>query len=347
MTDPQHFPLKIEKTPGRGAGCLSTCTWGSSSLSQASAGAQSPGVGALGLSMYHISPRDDSKDGLCVPRPRMKFRRGASLMSCELGKTVGQRGKRHDWTRGKITNFSKQSRRRILRLVASLKRQINPIFCTLTYPDIYPEDPREWKKHLDTFFKRLLRKYPKALVIWRLERIERKSGENQGQIAPHFHLLAYGVPYEALRTWVPQAWYQVVGSQDPKHLVAGTRVEQVHSVRGVLNYTAKYISKAENLELEGIGRIWGIVGRDQLSEVQGVLEVVEIDPETALRVLRYMRHKASEVYSRQGKFKGRRKIPRHGIKFTLIGDSEFWYVALPKIQAMQESNNATTSKASG
>ena len=236
--------------------------------------------GTSGLSMYHISPKKNFRSNLAEPEPRMNFRRGASLVSCELGKTRGTRGKRHDWSRGAITYFSKGSRRRILRLVASLKRSVLPVFCTLTYPDIFPQEPKIWKKHLDVLFKRLLRRYPKAIVIWRLERKARKSGENIGEIAPHDHLLVYGVPYVSLLHWLSQAWYEVVGSGDPRHLLAGTRVELVRSVGGVLHYTSKNICKAENAELEGIGRMWGIVGRSELPGIQGEFEVVELDSST-------------------------------------------------------------------
>ena len=284
----------------------------------------------LGLSMYHISPQKPSGQVFEVA-PKIKFRRGASLVSCELGKIQGGFGKKHTWTRGVIKSFSKGSRRRVLRLVASLKRAIAPVFVTLTYPDYFPENPQEWKKHLDSFFKRVLRRYPQAIVIWRLERKQRKTGDNIGEIAPHFHLLVYKVPYLSLLKWVSGAWYEVVKSEDPRHFNAGTRVEPVRSVRGVLYYTSKYICKQENDILEGIGRTWGIVGRDELPGIQGEFQVIELDYKTALTVLRYMRHKGSEFY-KKGRYIGRRKIPKWGVKYTLIGDSEFWYSALPKIQ---------------
>ena len=283
-----------------------------------------------GLSMYHISPQKPS-GRVFEAAPKIKFRRGASLVSCELGKIQGGFGKKHTWTRGVIKSFSKGSRRRVLRLVASLKRAIAPVFVTLTYPDYFPENPHEWKKHLDSFFKRVLRRYPQAIVIWRLERKQRKTGDNIGEIAPHFHLLVYKVPYLSLLKWVSGAWYEVVKSGDPRHFNAGTRVEPVRSVRGVLYYTSKYICKQENDILEGIGRTWGIVGRDELPGIQGEFQVIELDYKTALTILRYMRHKGSEFY-KKGRYIGRRKIPKWGVKYTLIGDSEFWYSALPKIQ---------------
>ena len=204
-----------------------------------------------GWSMYHISPQ--RVGNLCNPEPKITFRRGASLVSCELGKAKGGRGKRHDWIRGAITEFSKGARRRALRLVASLRRDIQPVFATLTYPDIFDSDPRRWKRDQDTLFKRILRRWPSAVIVWKMEPKKRKSGENKGVIAPHHHLLVYNVPFLPLLYWLAGAWYEVVGSKDDRHLKAGTRVELVRSVRGVLNYTAKYICKSEVLYPPWVG----------------------------------------------------------------------------------------------
>ena len=286
---------------------------------------------SVGLSMYHISPQEKQKYPERVYKPEVKIWRGASLISCKLGDLQGGKGRTHDWKRGDIKKFSKGSRRRALRQVAKLKRSEVPVFVTLTYPDIFPENPRLWKNHLDSFFKRLLRRYPRAVAFWRLDEIERKSGENKGKKAPHYHLLIYGAAYLSLLPWVSRSWYEVVGSGDLDHLKAGTRVEPVRSVNGVLFYTAKYICKQDNDLLEGSGRVWGIVGRAELPGIQGKIEIIELDRKSALTVLRYMRHKGSEIY-KKGRYVGRRKNPKWGIKYTLIGDSEFWYSKLPYIQ---------------
>lgn len=305
--------------------------------------------------MYHISPQPDAifvePPGM-VDRPRpfvgwgekdiqpakVTFRRHASLVACDMGQPVNGKGRRHEWQRGKIKAFSKGARRRALRLVASLRRELRPSFATLTYPDIFDVNPRRWKRDLDTFLKRLLRRWPSAVVIWRLEPKKRKSGENKGNTAPHFHLLIYNVPWQYMIYWMGRTWWEVVGSGDPDHLKAGTRVEYVRSVRGVLNYTAKYICKSESTSLPGWGRYWGIVNRKPadgngggLPALQGRFEVVELDPEAAKIVLRYMRHLGGMIYDKRGKYIGRRKIPKWGTKYTLISNAEFWYSALPKI----------------
>lgn len=289
--------------------------------------------GGAGLSMYHISPQKVAAGVYIEPEPKISFRRGASLVKVELGKVHGLKGRRVDWRRGMIKEFSKQSRRRMLRLVASLKRSVSPVFMTLTYPDIFPDDPKIWKKDLDDFFKRLLRRFPHAVGLWRLERKKRKTGVNSGKVAPHFHILVYNAAYIALLGWVSRAWFEVVGSGDPKHLNAGTRVEPVRSVRGVLYYTSKYICKAENDSMPGIGRAWGIVGREDLPGIQGEFQVLHIGGKAAMMILRMMHRRGAQLY-RRGRYIGRRKIPRGGMAYTLICDAEFWYTALPKIQSL-------------
>ena len=313
--------------------------------------------GQAGLSMYHIPPQKiaifTDRPGMVdqpqnwmgwgdkeLPKAKVTFRRGASLISCDAGQPQNCKGKRHDWMRGEIKQFSKGARRRALRLVASLRREIRPTFATLTYPDLFDTDPRVWKRDLEALFKRILRRWPAAVIIWKLEPKVRKTGQNQGNIAPHIHLLIYNVPWTHLLYWLGRAWWEVVGSGDPDHLKAGTRVEAVRSVRGVLNYTAKYICKSESANLPGWGRYWGVVNRKPaegngggLPALQGKIEVVELDPDAAKIVLRYFRHLGGMIYDKRGKYIGKRKIPKWGTKYTLIGDAEFWYKAIPRIEA--------------
>lgn len=167
--------------------------------------------------------------------------------------------------RGKVRGFSGASRKRLLDFLNSVdeKALAQALFVTLTYPDQFSEEPERWKRDLDTFCKRLVRKFPLVSAVWRLETQERKSGENAGKVAPHFHLLVFGLkvlPKELLSRW----WYEIVGSGDPKHLVAGTQVMRVRSRRGILWYASKYIAKTEQApELEA-GRVWGIEGRGNL-----------------------------------------------------------------------------------
>jgi hypothetical protein len=70
-----------------------------------------------------------------------------------------------------------------------------PHFVTLTYPDEFPiGNYRQWKRDLFALLDRLERKHPQAAAFWRIEKKRRLTGINAGKIAPHFHLLVWGLP---------------------------------------------------------------------------------------------------------------------------------------------------------
>ena len=160
--------------------------------------------------------------------------------------------------------FSKKSRKRLMETLAKTKRHVKPLFVTLTYPDEFSDDKRDWKRDIDTFGKRFLRRFPRGAFVWRMELKERKTGVNAGRVAPHFHLLVWGVVPSRLRRWVSRSWFEVVGSGDERHLRAGTSVERIRSARGVMAYASKYISKVDEAHSSDVGRHWGIIGRDNV-----------------------------------------------------------------------------------
>lgn len=192
--------------------------------------------------------------------PKLILRLGGSLSRVKtgLGGAVG------GGARGIVTGFSSASRRRLMRLIASLERGERPIFVTMTYPDIFSSDLAGWKRDIDVFGKRLARNSPEASFLWRIEFKERKSGQSAGKIAPHFHLLVYGAAYRDLLGWVPGAWWSVVGSGNEDHLRVGTRVERIHSWGGIMRYVGKYLAKEEDYPEGWSGRVWGVIGRERL-----------------------------------------------------------------------------------
>lgn len=165
----------------------------------------------------------------------------------------------HEQERGSkrkaISGFSSASRLRLLRLCASIREDALPLFITLTYPREWPADPALWKRHLDTFTKWLRRRCPETSGIWKLE--PQKRG------APHFHLMVWEAGYVPHQT-VAQRWYEIVGSNDPRHLYAGTRVEAIRSRNGVMLYASKQYMGKEIEGFTGVGRFWGIFNRRSL-----------------------------------------------------------------------------------
>lgn len=159
--------------------------------------------------------------------------------------------------RGKVSGFSKASRKRAMHALGKYDRAevAQALFVTLTYPADYP-DGRKAKRDWDVFVKRLRRKYPKVGLFWRME--PQKRG------APHFHALVFGVGFIPSQ-WIAHAWYEVCNTGDPKHLKAGTQIKRVESYKHAVYYVSKYITKVDQEELIGDdwGRLWGQLGQYQ------------------------------------------------------------------------------------
>ncbi len=110
--------------------------------------------------------------------------------------------------RDRVRGFSRASRRNLLRRLASIDRTTfrafggRVLFVTLTYPHVWPEDPKDCKGHLKAFRKPLQRRYGPFAAFWRLG-IQRRG-------AWHFHLLlfvgqSFG-PLKGLRRFVSTSW---------------------------------------------------------------------------------------------------------------------------------------------
>jgi len=106
--------------------------------------------------------------------------------------------------RGKCKGFSFGSRRRMLdRLNQISCAAALPHFVTMTLPDeVFHDCVSEFAKRskvwLDVFLKRLGRACPEAAAVWRIEWKGRKSGQYEGKLFPHFHMLVWGLPERVL-----------------------------------------------------------------------------------------------------------------------------------------------------
>jgi hypothetical protein len=181
--------------------------------------------------------------------------------------------------RGEITHFTDASRRRMLDLLAKVLYTALPFWMDLTYPDLFPTSRTRWKRDLEVLAARFLRRWPEASNIWKLEFEPRKSGQNKGKLAPHFHNLPFNVPWEFpfmaetkenyriyqeangnwvtevfcrdeligvtvagqdnLVQWVRRNWYDIVNSGDARHYRAGTRVDTIDTRQGSFSYCSK------------------------------------------------------------------------------------------------------------
>jgi hypothetical protein len=169
--------------------------------------------------------------------------------------------------RARVRGFSRESRRNLLRHLASINRRAFRAFkgrlisMTLTYPHEYPEDPEVCKTHLKALRRRLQRKFGDFAGFWRLG-IQRRG-------AWHFHLLLFVGPsigpIGELRRFISSAWYEVSGKVSEGHLRTGTRVETVKRWREATSYVERYMAKPEAFP-EGLqtGRIWGVWNKELL-----------------------------------------------------------------------------------
>lgn len=183
--------------------------------------------------------------------------------------------------RGKIKGFSRNSQRRLLKLLYSLEYPPE-LMLTLTYPKDY--SIQDAKKHLHCFAVELTRHWPKSWWIWKLE-FQRRG-------APHFHLIGGGIPKSEIkrfRRWCSYVWYRIVNSKDEKHLQAGTRVDVLDGKKKIISYVCKYVSKTFTVE-EGkwVGRFWGVINKKALPN--RIELILPIDHEKFSLVKRLVRH---------------------------------------------------------
>lgn len=149
--------------------------------------------------------------------------------------------------RGSISVFSKKSQRRFQFFIRNTAHKFR-FLIHLTYPAEFPIDIREAQNHMNTFLQFLRRKG--GNYVW--------VKEFQSRGAVHFHI--------CIDVWIPkneiaQRWFNVVGSNDPKHLNAGTRVEAIKNIDHASAYMCAYLKKSTQKivpeGIENVGRFWG------------------------------------------------------------------------------------------
>jgi hypothetical protein len=180
--------------------------------------------------------------------------------------------------RKEITMLSDESLRRLAFVANNTNIDLRSMI-TLTYPYEYPTCGKTCKNHLERLLKGLKRLCGQDLAyLWFLE--FQKRG------APHFHILLQVAlmdeDRDAWRSWLSYRWYKIVKSGDDKHLLAGTRWENVRQADGLRHYVVKYAAKTYQKQVpEGfqeVGRFWG--NSKNLTVMPVLLQVVD---EVAIR----------------------------------------------------------------
>lgn len=156
-----------------------------------------------------------------------------------------------------ITEWTTKSRRACETHIRNLPMDSIKAMATLTYPKEFPVDGKRVKRDLDNLKKRLKRRGINGVWFF----------EFQKRGAPHYHMYLDGYPLAGVKM-IANAWYEIVGSGDPKHLEwhLGTLsgrpcLEYMRKPHAASWYASKYAVKAEQKEVpenfRNVGRFWG------------------------------------------------------------------------------------------
>jgi len=201
------------------------------------------------------------------PRPAGGFLRHAGDVLSLIGIEDDAARRRRRCKREKIRQWSAASRTRLLRVCLALDWDLVGALCmvTLTYPGdrgaaFIARDGITVHRHLRRFLKRWTRRWGKPKGLWKLE--------FQDRGAPHLHVflsMPCDVSITLLRSWVADNWWEIVGSGDTDHLLAGTAVDPWTGTP--TRYAWKYAKADPSKErqhqvpesFKDVGRWWGLI----------------------------------------------------------------------------------------
>lgn len=144
-----------------------------------------------------------------------------------LASGVHAEASRRSSGRGRIYEFSRKSRLRLLRKTARLSPGAGGLFLTFTYRQNIT-DARQAKKHLELMLLWIKRHYPRTCCIWRMEYQQRG--------AVHFHVMVLNRNFIPARELTAQ-WQKVTGDDSYPD------IEKIRTRRKLTSYVAKYIAK--------------------------------------------------------------------------------------------------------
>lgn len=210
--------------------------------------------------------------------------------------------KRSSIDRSSIKSFSPSSAARMRRYLRTSMSEYN-VLITLTYPVGLGTDGERCKRDLKVFLQRLKRSAPSMggnihafSAFWFLE-FQRRG-------AIHYHIFT---THRFPKDWIKRSWYEIVGSEDERHLRAGTRIEAIRGgKRGISAYAAKYAAKHVQKEVPEdfgwVGRFWGVTGRRDVMSADSWLEPEDAERPSVIRAINKI-ESAVKRYEERGKCK--------------------------------------------
>lgn len=210
----------------------------------------------------------------------------------------GQQAPR-DWKRGQVQEFSARSRSRLLQMFArtDLRNYEQPCYLvTLTYHHDWDVEALGWKRDIAEYTRRMVRLFPDAWYVWRLEFQKRGT--------PHFHLMVFGVP-EGKGPFLEALWVSIVHPCCKWCLMYLAKADLLQSWAQAGRYCSKYCAKIEKGEPLEPGRYWGVQHRASRPESLQSVEVTEDEAFKLRRIFRRIIRAANGYYKLGG--------PRSGV----------------------------------
>jgi hypothetical protein len=170
--------------------------------------------------------------------------------------------------RGKITTFTKQSRLRMLKFVATVALPKIPfsLFVTLTYPDdLALNEPSDRNKQRWLWIRDVEKHLEKQICgIWRTEWVPRETGRWTGELCPHIHLLLFESKWldhsDVNRFWQRSlGWHGYVRTDIKGEKTAEAIADYVSKT---MAYVSKDISSLVYSAYLNTGRHWGPVRKN-------------------------------------------------------------------------------------
>lgn len=174
--------------------------------------------------------------------------------------------------RGRVLDYRDPARKRLLNKLNALPHQrlkrTQILFVTLTYAEVWPTDPKVWRRHRKKLKQSVEAEWPEWYTV--------RKTEPQKRGAPHHHLLVI-VPENAkcripeFRDWLNATWFRITQSSRDSLPGGGVHVKVArHSWLRLAKYVAKKckpFTDPETGELLAVGRYWDIWNEDQFPAV--------------------------------------------------------------------------------
>ena len=202
-------------------------------------------------------------------------------------------------TRGQIRGMSKKSSLR-LRKRASRVDDL-ALWIDLTFADDVMVDKSISERASSSYYNlKRLTKYVKDTfgmhLIWKREYKPRKSGENIGEVIPHFHVLFGGMSQDQKSKWcaisiqILMQWVKITGTTNDRAIEVAVHrksFRRIENPKHATCYISKYFSKDEPIDLpegETIGRCWGT--SSNCPDVKP--HIVDLTQEESFKLTRHM-----------------------------------------------------------